>query len=885
MRPVKHETKNLFATFVVRSECLWRGGAFLIGTALAVLFALSTPSAQAEVEKITIAAIDDVVAGDEGWIIAIDDVAADAGGWITAIGEAAGAGGGIAAYAAGAGGGFAAFGDIASGFGGEIASFGRVEQEIAALVDGKILTDKPDERTAEFPSSENTPTITNDPIEETGVISFAKITNSFVEGDKAATIEFLLSKPAPKGGLRLSFTIDGTAHVHEDVEFESSSVFVSEGAIKGIIPIRILEDADVENEILILSWYNNGDLPKGWEVKEDDEYALTIMDNDAPGSFEYPEDETPVVDKPDEDTAIDDTAIYPNGEPPSSENTPTITNDLSEETGFISFAERQTTWVVEEEYETATVEIQLSKPAPKGGLVVNISFSGLTSHRHREIFVPEGESVYTLPIYIPHINREILFIYFNDNNLPDGWEAEGFTDLIIDYKNFENRAEITKTNEESIIKRTSKNYNIGIIISRSKISDSIFEDNVITSLRGRGNDITIETKTNDLFEDYEMIKGVDIAIQAIHRGKWGRIKIANNSKISDVRQGIYAEMERSYGNIEIYNYEEIWGVREYGIYAYHKSNGKIKVVIGEDIKRIIPEGDRDYSDVYMRGGIKHHLRLEPGIILDNVTFGLDDDGRIESWWDVDSGVTQTKSFDGFVDNGAYRYVLKHFVDEDTNNWFYYWTITPTAKLLAKQVKDLTNIKVDGTPVDNFGFYVHQNSLRSSDDSVHFGFNTPVMSFVGGDLSINNNIAPNLSASLVEGMSISNSIELDYHLDIKGFSISPQMELAWTRFDFDDFMGPGSTGKVSLEDGDIITGRLGLLFEGDYIYGGMNLHTPIDGTTSVNVSGVSITNEQDDFSVDGLLGFSYDWSEDYETYGELFMDADEVRANLGVRIDF
>ena len=119
----------------------------------------------------------------------------------------------------------------------------------------------------------------------------------------------------------------------------------------------------------------------------------------------------------------------------------------------------------------------------------------------------------------------------------------------------------------------------------------------------------------------------------------------------------------------------------------------------------------------------------------------------------------------------------------------------------------------------------------------------------------------------------------------GFGISPQMELAWTRFDFDNFTGPGSTGKISLEDGDITTDRLGLSFDGDYIYGGMNLCTAIDGKTSVNISGVSIASKQDDLLIDGLLGFSYDWSEDYETYGELFMDADEVRANLGVRIDF
>ena len=33
----------------------------------------------------------------------------------------------------------------------------------------------------------------------------------------------------------------------------------------------------------------------------------------------------------------------------------------------------------------------------------------------------------------------------------------------------------------------------------------------------------------------------------------------------------------------------------------------------------------------------------------------------------------------------------------------------------------------------------------------------------------------------------------------------------------------------------MVGRLGLLFDGDYIYGGINLRTALDGKTSVNVS--------------------------------------------------
>ena len=101
-----------------------------MGVALAVLFVLTTPSFARPVDKLTIAAIDDVVAGDEGWIIAIDDVAADAGGWITAVDNIAASGGvGVATYAAEASGGFAAFGDVAIDASGSVVAFGNVEDE------------------------------------------------------------------------------------------------------------------------------------------------------------------------------------------------------------------------------------------------------------------------------------------------------------------------------------------------------------------------------------------------------------------------------------------------------------------------------------------------------------------------------------------------------------------------------------------------------------------------------------------------------------------------------------------------------------------------------------------------------------------------------------
>ena len=948
MRPVNYETKNLFANFSVWSERLRRAGALPAGVALAVLFALSAPSAQAKVEKITIDAIDDVVAGDEGWIIAIDDVAADAGGWITAIDGAVGAGGGIAAYAAGAGGGFAAFGDITDEIGGGIAAFGQVEVEAKVYdkngkelfpqdfsIENKTPDSKPDERTTDFPSSKDTPTITDDPVDETGFISFATRETLFAGEGSTAMVEIFLTKPAPVGGIRLSFTIDGTAHAHADVEFESSSVFVPEGEMKAVIPIRILDDAEHElDETLVLSWYNNN-LPYGWELDNNDTHTLTIAENDAPN---YPEDKTLVVDEPDEEPATDITAINPNGEPPSSDktprskpdertvefpssrDTPTITNDLIDEIGYVHFAELETSSVVEGGM--AIVEVRLSKPAPEGGFYVlftvdeasdiNIDEDGDIVKINKffyKVIVPEGATNVAIPIAIlndtdPESNETITF-ELEDWALPNGWELGGdryHEIIIVENDGFIEDEGISVVNNGYIHNQSYGIFRYYDRTGRVSITNSAYAkisgvDNAIRVIRKEGdNDIDI---TNDgdiwraddgIYVRFEGTADINItnngwiwgvehsAIEANYEEGEGDINITNNGWIWSVETAIKAS-HNGKGNINIFNNDRIWGVKKYGIYAEHGGTGKINVVAAENI-RLSEDGQ---SDIYMVGGDQHNLTLLSNIVLANVSIGVEND-ILESKWDLHNNGFQ-RTFEGYVDNGAYRYVLDHQFVEGENKWSFYRVLTPTAATISDELRNLAAIRADNISIRDGGFWAHQNSLHSSDDSVHFGFKTPVMNFIDGNLSINNNIAPNLSASLVEGMSMSSSIGLDYHFDVMGLSVSPQMELAWTRFDFDDFTGPGNTGTVSLEDGDIITGRLGFLFDGDYIYGGINLHTPIDGTTSVNISGVSIASEQDDFSVDGLLGFSYDWSEDYETYGELFMDADEVRANLGVRIDF
>ena len=152
----------------------------------------------------------------------------------------------------------------------------------------------------------------------------------------------------------------------------------------------------------------------------------------------------------------------------------------------------------------------------------------------------------------------------------------------------------------------------------------------------------------------------------------------------------------------------------------------------------------------------------------------------------------------------------------------------------------------------------------------------------------------------EGIGVSASVEAGYRFAVPlgkvDFEVTPQTQLIWSRVGFDDFVGPHSE-LVSLEDGELVTGRLGLSWDGEwreaggsgYVYGGMNLRGAVDGRTAVNISGLTLASEQRDLSIDGHLGISYEWDEGYAVHGEVVAlrhdDADEVRVNLGMSIDF
>lgn len=113
----------------------------------------------------------------------------------------------------------------------------------------------------------------------------------------------------------------------------------------------------------------------------------------------------------------------------------------------------------------------------------------------------------------------------------------------------------------------------------------------------------------------------------------------------------------------------------------------------------------------------------------------------------------------------------------------------------------------------------------------------------------------------------------------GFSLTPQVQLVYSRVDFDSFTDPFGA-RVSLQDGDSLRGRLGVSLDhetawisGDgsrsrsHVYGIANLYNEFLDGTKVNVSGVRFATRDGRLWAGIGIGGTYEWSNGaYAFYG-------------------
>ena len=88
-------------------------------------------------------------------------------------------------------------------------------------------------------------------------------------------------------------------------------------------------------------------------------------------------------------------------------------------------------------------------------------------------------------------------------------------------------------------------------------------------------------------------------------------------------------------------------------------------------------------------------------------------------------------------------------------------------------------------------------------------------------------------------------------DLGGITLTPFAQLAWTSVDFDDL-----ADAASLDDGDVLFGRVGASVASEYVYGSASLQIPLDGETGAKVNDTTFTSEIEDIAIDVGAGFTY-----------------------------
>ena len=768
---------------------------------------------------------------------------------------------------------------------------------------------KPDERTIVFPEDKT--------VEETtdvSVIEFKRTESEMAEGGgKVVLIEAQITPPVSEA-IRLDYVYSGSAEqgyrTHEerndDYRILWHNTFIPANA-ENVNAVQVLvfdDDRDEGNESFTVTMNESRyyGLPEGVILGEKDSHTVTIVDDDD-GIEDYV------------------TVGFAKSTTRFNENVGSIAVEvvLSE-----ALDEPLRVW-----YGTKPPPLTFEKD---GKYHLDRSRRELGNYLHRrEVTFQPGE---TSKSFLFDINDDRLDETFSrydlvnlSGELPEGVKFGRRTHTLFNLDNDPSNSPVTShrdgvyhveydgndislINDGNVVKLEALNYSIED--ARITIENS---GTVVTDIIGRNhtfgsvgvisikNGATGEVggnvigkhhhEGNILIENRGTIGG---DIRAVHFEK-GDIVIENTGTVNeDIEATHYGDGDISIANRDYIGY----------VYVRHLGNGVVRYD-GEINNALEIVGDYEgtgdtqlnfhvdslgnYAGMYVEGDVTGQSRVslvvdENAVIRENTHF----EELIEVYEDYDA---EAGSFMGEQVIGAFNYVLEY------ENYGHVWsfmnkglsdTAEKSAKIPDDIEKDMGNppkpkVGPDGKP--ELGLW---GDLDSSRTDIGLGF----PAFVSNDdYYVGSQVQYHFKD---DRTGIRALVETEYNFDVMNFRITPLARLTWTRVGFEDFVGPHRE-RISLVDGDTVDLKLGLSFDGEYrfsnglgyLYGGLFMQTPIDGKTSVKVSGVTIANERNDVSIDGKLGLSYEWNEGYSVYGEASAlhrdDADEVRANLGVRIDF
>ena len=139
-------------------------------------------------------------------------------------------------------------------------------------------------------------------------------------------------------------------------------------------------------------------------------------------------------------------------------------------------------------------------------------------------------------------------------------------------------------------------------------------------------------------------------------------------------------------------------------------------------------------------------------------------------------------------------------------------------------------------------------------------------------SFKNDIKMELEVASTDASALSAGAEVGWNMEFEDFFVTPSVQIAWTNANFKDFVNAAGT-PVTLDDGNILTGRLGVaverewsdIFSGDQDFslrGYADLLALLEGEVVTNVGGMKIFSERKEPSIEIGVGISYVWGGTY-----------------------
>ena len=144
--------------------------------------------------------------------------------------------------------------------------------------------------------------------------------------------------------------------------------------------------------------------------------------------------------------------------------------------------------------------------------------------------------------------------------------------------------------------------------------------------------------------------------------------------------------------------------------------------------------------------------------------------------------------------------------------------------------------------------------------------------------------------------VSAGLEVGYGMDIDGFFVTPSAQIMFADVELEDFTD-SSGNAVSLEDGETLTGRIGVAVESEWegvlpdellLRAHANVLAHLEGEVGIRVAGMEMVSERKEPTVDLGFGAAYAWGE-YTVSADISTqqggEAEGYAGTLGVKYEF